>query len=266
MGDVIRILFAGDVVGPVGREAARLFLPALRKQLRLDAVIINGENSADNGMGATPQTAVELLEVADFVTLGDHAFDQESIRPYLDAEPRIIRPLNMDTALPGRGWATFEAGGARIGVVNVMGNVFMRLKTESPYAAVDRGIKALSGDGVRIIVVDMQAEATSEKQIMGWHLAGRATAVLGTHTHTPTADLRILPGGTAYITDVGMTGANDSIIGFSREAFSGLATGERLSAPPPPSDGPPHMDAVLIEADAALGRALSVERIVRDQE
>src|SRR5215469_6026978 len=125
MSDVLRLLFAGDVIGPTGREAARLFLPALRTELRLDAVIINGENSADNGFGATPQTADELLSVADFITLGDHAFDQESIGPYLDAQPHIVRPANMEASRPGRGWATVEVGGVRIGVVNLMGRVFM---------------------------------------------------------------------------------------------------------------------------------------------
>jgi 2',3'-cyclic-nucleotide 2'-phosphodiesterase len=265
---VIRLLFAGDVVGPIGREAARRFLPVLREQLRLDAIIINGENSADNGMGATPETAAGLLRVADFVTLGDHAFDQESIRPYLDSEPRIIRPANMDPALPGRGWATFEAAGTgtRIGVVNLMGKVFMKETPESPYAAAERVVNALLDERVHSVVVDFQAEATSEKQSMGWYLAGRVTAVLGTHTHVPTADARILPGGTAYITDVGMTAGANGVIGFSRKPFATLAAGERLSAPPPPADGPAHLDAVLIEIDALTGRAISIERVEREQE
>jgi metallophosphoesterase (TIGR00282 family) len=265
-GNVLRLLFAGDVVGPMGREAARRFLPALRAQLRLDAVIINGENSADNGMGATPETAAGLLEVADFVTLGDHAFDQERIRSYLDTEQRIIRPANMDPALPGRGWATFEAAGTRIGVVNLMGKVFMKETPESPYAAADQAVKALADEGVRIVIVDFQAEATSEKQAMGWHLDGKVTAVLGTHTHVPTADARILPGGAAYISDVGMTGGADGVIGFSRRPFAALAAGERLSAPPPPADGPAHLDAVLIEIDTVTGRALSIARVERDQD
>jgi 2',3'-cyclic-nucleotide 2'-phosphodiesterase len=267
-GTTIRLLFVGDVVGPIGREAARRFLPALREQLRVDAVIINGENSADSGMGATPESAAGLLQVADFVTLGDHAFDQESIRPYLDSEPRIIRPANMDTALPGRGWATFEAAetGPRIGVVNVMGKLFMKETPESPYSAADRAVKALADEGVRVIVVDFQAEATSEKQAMGWYLAGRATAVLGTHTHVPTADARILPGGTAYISDVGMTGAQDGIIGFGREGFSRLILGDRSAGPPRPADGPPQINAVVIELDPETGHATAFEPVLRTSE
>jgi 2',3'-cyclic-nucleotide 2'-phosphodiesterase len=266
MGEIVRLLFAGDVVGPRGREAAQRFLPALRQQLRLAAVIINGENSADNGFGATPQTAAELLSVADFVTLGDHAFDQQEIRPYLDAQPHIIRPANMDPSLPGRGWATFALDGTRIGVVNVMGKLFMKETPESPYAAVDRAVTALAAEGVRLIVVDMQAEATSEKQAMGWYLAGRVSAVLGTHTHVATADARILPGGTAYISDVGMTGGKDGIIGFSRKPFAVVVEGGRLPAPPPPADGPARLDAVLIEIDVETGHAVAVQRVVKEED
>lgn len=264
MPDTLRILFIGDVVGPTGRAAIRELVPALRRDLRPDAVIANGENSAENGFGATAATAAELLDSVDFLTLGDHAFDQPDIRPYLDQEPRIIRPANLEGDVTGRGWATFEAGGARIGVANLVGQVFMRPQSRSPFLVADEALQALRADGAAVILVDLQAEATSEKQGMGWHLDGRATAVLGTHTHVPTADLRVLPGGAAFISDVGMTGGRDGIIGFAREGFLERFLGTQPQGWPRPAGAPGHLDAVLIVADPATGRALSIERVTRD--
>jgi len=267
----LRLLFVGDVVGPAGRTAARELIPALRRELRLDAVIVNGENSADNGFGATPQTAQELLTVADFLTLGDHAFDQPDLRPFLDAEPRIIRPANFADPAEGRGWGTFTAtNGTQVGVVNLLGSLFMRPKVSPPFAAADEALAALHTQRVAVILVDMQAEATSEKQVMGWYLAGRATAFFGTHTHVPTADLRMLPGsGTAYVSDVGMTGARDGIIGFERESFlHPTRMGERKT-PPKPAEGPLKLDAIYLEVETragpTLGQAIMAQRITRER-
>jgi metallophosphoesterase (TIGR00282 family) len=259
-----RLLFIGDVIGPVGRAALHRLVPDLRRELALDAVIANGENSADNGFGITEEIANGFLSVVDFLTLGDHAFDQAGIGPYLEREPRIIRPANFEEQQPGRGWGSFEAAGLRVGVINLLGKVFMRPRVTSPYAAADQAVSELEAAGAQCIIVDLQAEATSEKQAMGWHLAGRVAAVLGTHTHTPTADLRVLPGGTAYISDVGMTGASDSIIGYSKR-FLQFMQGDRAGGFPGPAEGPAaRLDAVLIEIDRASGRALAAQRIVRE--
>jgi metallophosphoesterase (TIGR00282 family) len=273
MSAVLRLLFIGDVVGPTGRATIARLVPELRHDLRLDAVIVNGENSADEGFGITPSTMGELLQVADFITLGDHAFDRDEIAPVLESEPRIIRPANMGDGRPGCGWGTFDAAGVRIGVVNLMGRVFMQPTPESPFVAADRAVSALRQSGTSIILADLQAEATSEKQAMGWYLDGRVTAVLGTHTHVPTADLRMLPGGTAYVSDVGMTGGRDGIIGFSRDGFGrifGLGGSEGPSdlrkSPPRPADPPARLDAVLIEVDTASGKALRLERVTREWE
>lgn len=263
MENPFRLLFIGDVIGPVGRKAIQALVPGLRRELALDAVIVNGENSADNGFGITAQIAESFLSVADFITLGDHAFDQEEAKALLEREPRIIRPANFEEAQPGRGWGIFEATGTRVGVVNLLGKVLMRPRVTSPYAAADQAISELEAAGANCIIVDIQAEATSEKQAMGWHLAGRVAAVLGTHTHTATADLRILPGGTAYVSDVGMTGASDSIIGYNKR-FLQFMMGDKAGGFPGPAEGPAaRLDAVLIETDRATGRAITAQHIFK---
>ncbi len=266
MPDPFRLLFIGDVIGPTGRVTIRELVPALRRDLRPDIVIANGENSADNGFGATAATAAELLTSVDFLTLGDHAFDQQDIRPFLDEERRIIRPANLDGDVTGRGWATFDAGGLRIGVANLVGQVFMRPKSRNPFQVADEAVAALRAEGATLILVDLQAEATSEKQGMGWHLDGRVTAVVGTHTHVPTADWRVLPGGTAFISDVGMTGGRDGIIGFARDGFLDRFQGKQAQGWPRPAGGAGRLDAVLILADPATGRALSIEPVAREAE
>jgi metallophosphoesterase (TIGR00282 family) len=263
MGDLLRLLFIGDVVGPAGVAVIQSHVPTLRADLHLDAVIANGENSADNGMGVTAETARALLQQVDIVTLGDHTFDQEGIGPYLDQESRIIRPLNFAKPMPGRGYGSFTVSGTPIGIINLLGSLFMRPEVTSPFAAADLAIQELRTAGVDIIAIDMQAEATSEKQGMGWYLAGRSAAVLGTHTHVPTADLRILPGGTAFVADIGMTGARDGILGFGREAFlTFMATGLRQKTRPA-VEGPRGLDAILVEVDVESGQALRAERIYR---
>jgi 2',3'-cyclic-nucleotide 2'-phosphodiesterase len=171
-----RLLFIGDVVGEAGCAAVRALVPTLRRELELDVVVANGENSAPGGRGVTAKSGSALLSVVDFLTLGNHAFDAE--KEYVDREPRVIRPANLGGDLPGRGWGTFEVGGVRVGVANVQGRVFMREIPRSPFEAGDEAVAALEAFGTDLILVDVHAEATSEKQAMGYHLAGRTQAVV----------------------------------------------------------------------------------------
>jgi 2',3'-cyclic-nucleotide 2'-phosphodiesterase len=258
-----RLLFIGDVMGEVGCAAVQALVPALRLELELDAVVANAENSAPSGRGITPDSGLALLSVADFLTLGNHAFDTEGVEEFLDREPRLIRPANADESLPGRGWGTFQANGLCVGVANVQGRVFMRQNLCSPFEAADQAIAGLRALGADLILIDMHAEATSEKQAIGYHLEGRLQALVGTHTHVPTADAQILPGGTAYVTDVGMTGAKESVIGFDREAFLGLFLGKKLPGLGV-SKGSATLNAVLIEVDAESHQATGIERVYRD--
>lgn len=256
-----RLLFVGDVVGEAGIEAVVGIVPGLREGLGLDAVVVNGENSAPGGRGITEDGSDALLSVADFLTLGNHAFDADG--RFLEREPRVARPANLKPGLPGRGWGLFEAGGVRVGVVNVMGRVFLNEGLESPFEAADRAVAELEDEGAGLILVDVHAEATSEKQAMGYHLDGRAQVVVGTHTHVPTADDRVLPGGTAYATDVGMTGREGSIIGFDRGDFMALFLGRprRIGIS---TEGPVTFRAVVVDLDVEHGRAVGIERLTRE--
>jgi 2',3'-cyclic-nucleotide 2'-phosphodiesterase len=260
-----RLLFIGDVVGEGGVEAVRTLTPRLREELSLDAVVVNGENSA-GGRGIDREAAAALLEQAELVTLGDHAYDKSEARDLLKEEPRVLRPANFAPDSPGAGWGVFEAGARgserRIGVVNLQGRVFMQEVPGSPFEVADRALEALAGEGAEIVVVDFHAEATAEKQGLGYHLEGRAQAVIGTHTHVPTADEKVLPGGTAYLSDVGMVGATEGIIGLSREAFMGLLLREE-SQEGGPHEGPVELDAALVEFDG-YGRAVSIQRVRRE--
>jgi hypothetical protein len=259
---LFRLLFIGDVVGEAGCDAVRALVPAMRWELALDAVIVNAENSAPSGRGITPDSGSKLLSVADFLTLGNHAFDAQGSERFLDREPRVIRPANLADSLPGQGWGTFKANGLCVGVANVQGRVFMKQNLHSPFGAADRAAANLRTSGADLILIDMHAEATSEKQAMGYHLDGKLQVVVGTHTHVPTADARILPGGTAYVSDVGMTGAKESIIGFDKEDFMGLFL-DKGTARIGVSKGPAILNAVVIEIDAAGSRAKSIERLYR---
>ncbi len=258
---MFRLLFIGDVVGEAGCAAVRALVPTLRRELELSAVVANGENSAPEGRGITPQSGSALLSVVDFLTLGDHAFDAEGEEEYLDREPRVVRPANLDEDLPGRGWGTFEAGGVRVGVANVQGRLFMQEVSRSPFEAADQAVADLEASGADLVLVDMHAEATSEKQAMGYHLAGRAQAVVGTHTHVPTADARILSGGTAYVTDAGMTGGTESIIGFNKEDFLEFFLGRGSGVGV--SEGPASLSAVVIEVEVENRQAISIEHMHR---
>ena len=239
-------------------------MPGLREELGLDAVVANAENSAPGGRGITPKSGAALLTVADFLTLGNHAYDAEGHEEFLRTEERVVRPANFDGASPGRGWGLFEAGGVRVGVTNVLGRVFIERTRTSAFEAADRTVAGLEEAGADLVVVDSHAEATAEKQALGHHLAGRAQAVLGTHTHVPTADLSILAGGTAYATDVGMTGCEDSIIGFDRENFLKLFLGGLRDGISVATRGPVVLNAVVVDIDLEGRRAVGIEPVRRE--
>jgi metallophosphoesterase (TIGR00282 family) len=255
----MRILFIGDVFGRTGRDLVREGLPVLAARYAIDAVIANVENAA-SGAGITRETGEALLKAGiDVMTTGNHVWDKREALTYIGVEPRLLRPLNMSPSAPGRGaFVTRLADGRPLGVINAMGRVFMP-PVDNPFEAVAAAVDRLSRES-RVIVVDMHAEATAEKIAMGWHLDGRAAALVGTHTHVQTADARILPGGTAYITDVGMTGPHDSIIGMERaEVLARFVTG--LPARMEPADANPRLQAVLIDADDRTGLAREIIRL-----
>jgi metallophosphoesterase (TIGR00282 family) len=254
----ITILFVGDVVGGIGRRTLRTLLPELRERNDVDFVIVNGENTA-GGVGITPRIADALFaEGVDVITLGNHTYRRREIYPYLDAHPNIVRPVNFLRSQPGHGICVVERDGVRLGVINVSGNLFMRAGHPA-FTETDAAVHSLRGK-VDHLVVDMHAEATSEKVGMGWHLDGRATAVVGTHTHVPTADARVLPGGTAYITDVGMTGPRGGVIGVNRDqALRAMITQMPVSFETATED--PWLMGVLITASQPM-RADSIEPLL----
>ncbi len=250
------------MVGPAGCAAVLDLVPLLRRELGLDAVVANAENSAPAGRGVTRESGSALLSVVDFLTLGNHAFDAEGYRDFLEEEDRVVRPANFGEKDPGRGWGLFQAGGVSVGVANVLGRVFVERTRVSPFEAADRAVAGLEARGADLVLVDSHAEATSEKQALGSHLDGRAQAVLGTHTHVPTADLEVLSGGTAYVTDVGMTGCKESIIGFEREDFLTLFLGEWRGISVA-TRGPVAFNAALVEFDLEAGRATGIKAVRR---
>jgi 2',3'-cyclic-nucleotide 2'-phosphodiesterase len=217
----MRVLFIGDVVGGAGRRGLEAAMPQLEERHRPDLVIVNGENSA-GGIGITEKTAKALFEAgADVITSGNHVYRHREVYEYLDSSDRVIRPANYPHANPGRGFTVVEADGMRVGVINISGAVGLRV-ARSPFHEIDAIIDKIEAD---CMVVDFHAEVTSEKVAMGWHLDGRVAAVFGTHTHVPTADARVLPKGTAFISDVGMTGSRTSVLGVKPEqALESLIT------------------------------------------
>lgn len=261
MSGSFRLLFIGDVVGEGGVEAVSALTPKLREELELDAVIANGEN-ASAGRGINRKSCEALLEHADFLTLGDHAFDDEEARELLEEERRVVRPANFNRESPGAGRGMFEAGGRRIGVVNLQGRVFMQEVAGSPFDAADLALSDLREAGAECVFVDFHAEATAEKQALGYYLEGRALAVIGTHTHIQTADEKVLPGGTAYLTDAGMVGGMGGIIGFDREDFLGSIL-EGGSPKGGVQEGPVEFCAALVELDEQ-GRAVETRRVRRE--
>jgi metallophosphoesterase (TIGR00282 family) len=255
----MRILFVGDVVGRSGRTIVYERLPGLIRDWKLDLVVVNGENAA-GGFGITETIYRELIEAgADAITLGNHAWDQKEALVFIERAERLIRPINYPAGTPGRGAAMIEAkNGARALVVNAMGRIFMDA-LDDPFAAVDRELTAcVLGSGADAIVVDIHGEATSEKQSMGFFCDGRASLVVGTHTHVPTGDYRILPGGTAFLSDVGMTGDYDSVIGMNKDEPLTRFLRKIPSARFEPASGPATLCAVAVETEAATGLAAHV--------
>jgi hypothetical protein len=253
----MRLLFIGDVVGKPGRRAILDHLPGLRRRFALDCVVVNGENAA-GGFGITEDIYNDLVDAgADAVTLGNHAFDQREALVFIERCPRLIRPANLPPGTPGRGAALVEtADGRRVLVCNLLGRLYMDA-VDDPFRAADREVDACPlGQACDAIVIDMHAEATSEKQAMGYHLDGRVSLVVGTHTHAPTADHRILPDGTAYMSDAGMTGAYESILGMDRgeplRRWIRKTPGSRLEV----AEGAATLSGLAVETDDATGRAL----------
>jgi metallophosphoesterase (TIGR00282 family) len=251
MNKAVSILFVGDIVGGIGRRTVLKLLPELRERLKPDFVVVNGENAA-GGLGITPKIADDLFAAGiDVITLGNHTYRHREIYPYLDRHEQIIRPANFLRSQPGHGWCVVSKDGVRLGVVSLSGNLFMNAGRPA-FSEADAALHALKGK-VDQILVDMHAEATSEKVGMGWYLDGRVTAVAGTHTHIPTADARILPGGTAYITDVGM-------IGVKREqALESMVT--RMPVKFETSTEDPWLNGVLIRAGEQM-RASAIEQVL----
>lgn len=259
----MKILFLGDVMGRAGRGAISEHLPVMRREWGLDFVVVNGEN-ATNGAGLSEPHAQVLFDAgADVVTLGDHAFDQKDMLTYCERETRVIRPLNFAKDAPGRGARVFEDGrGRRVLVAQVLGNVFMKRAFDDPFGYIERALKPFPlGGPVQAVLVDVHCEATSEKMAMGHFLDGRASLVVGTHTHVPTGDAMILPGGTAYLTDAGMCGDYRSVIGMEKgEPLRRFVTG-MVKGRFQPANTEATLSGVYVETDDATGRALRIEMV-----
>ncbi len=255
----VNILFIGDIVGRPGRTCVKELLPALRRRETVDFVIANGENAA-GGLGITPKLIEELVEFGvDAITLGNHTWKQKELAGELDNFPQVVRPANYPEGVPGRGSALIERGdGPEVGIVNLVGRVYLD-PSECPFVRACKELDELRKH-TRILIVDFHAEATSEKIAMGWHLDGRCSAVIGTHTHVQTADERVLPEGTAYITDAGMTGPVDSVLGVDRgpvidRFLTGMPHELRVAK------GYAMLCGVIVDIDEHSGRAKDIERV-----
>ena len=258
----MKVLYLGDIVGRTGREAVYRHLPDLRERLKPDFCVVNGENAAA-GFGITPKICEELFEVGtDVIVTGNHVFDNRDIMSHFQRENRLLRPANYPDGAPGRGIGIYDVpGGRRIAVAQVMGRIFMDAM-DCPFRTVDRVIEPYPlGRTVNFTLVDIHAEATSEKMAMGHHLDGRATMVVGTHTHAPTADHQILPGGTAYMSDLGMCGDYDSVIGMQKQEpirrFIHKTPGQRFG----PAEGEGTVCGVWVESDDKTGLATRIEPV-----
>jgi 2',3'-cyclic-nucleotide 2'-phosphodiesterase len=260
VADEFRILFVADVVGSPGRDAVKAILPELKKELRPHLTILNGENSA-GGFGLTAKLVAELKSAgADVITTGNHVFAQKDFLPELPHLERVLRPANYPPKAPGKGSCLVDIDGHDVLVMNLMGRIFVEA-LDDPFRAADAILAA--HPNVKIVFCDMHAEATSEKTAMGWYLDGRVSAVVGTHTHVPTADARVLPQGTAYVTDVGMVGPRDGCIGMDKDVvlqrfLTGVPTRFIVAS------GPVTFNSVLVTINGSTGRATSIQRIDRE--
>lgn len=256
----MNLLFIGDVVGQPGRRVIADQLPGLRQRFKLDLVVANAENIAD-GAGITKKTANELFAAGvDVLSNGNHAWDKKEALEYIVTEPRLLRPYNYPESTPGAGWLVVTtAAGHKVGILNLMGNVFMYPPLACPFAAADKALAAKPGD-IKMVLVDLHAEVTSEKTAMGWYLDGRVSAVVGTHTHVPTADERVLPRGTGYITDAGMTGCYDSVIGMdTQKSLKRLV--QKLPERFEVAEGPGTLCGVVLDINEHTGLCRAITRL-----
>jgi metallophosphoesterase (TIGR00282 family) len=261
----MKLLFIGDIVGRPGRDLVRRHLKALAASLEADLVIANGENAA-GGAGITRENMYEMFTAGvEVITSGNHVWDKRETLEFIGAEPRLLRPANYPDGSPGAGsFVALSKSGVRVGVVNVMGRVFLHA-IDDPFRVADREIARVKDDGAQIVFVDVHAETTSEKMALGWYLDGRVSAVVGTHTHVQTADARILPGGTAYLSDAGMTGPHDGVIGMDREAvIARFITGRPTRFEP--ASGDPRLHGVTVTADPLTGKATAIELVALTEE
>jgi len=257
----MKMLFIGDVVGKSGRRALRRFLPELQDETEADLTVVNAENAA-GGFGVTAGVLEELLEQSeiDVLTSGNHIWDKREALDLIQDEPRLLRPHNYPEGTPGSGWTVATASnGVRVGVLNIMGTVFMHPTLDCPFSCANDAIERKPSD-VEVVLVDFHAEATSEKVAMGWYLDGRVSAVVGTHTHVPTADERVLPQGTAHISDVGMTGCYNSVIGMETAGVLKRFV-ERVPERFEVASGPASVCGVIIDIDETTGKSRRIARV-----
>lgn len=258
---MLKVLFLGDVVGEPGRRAVIEALPGLKEEHSIDFIVVNGENAA-NGRGITPKISIDLLRAGvAVITSGDHIWDQKEIVAYLPTEPRLLRPINYPAETPGAGSIVLETDTCKIGVINVQGRTFMQPPLENPFLAVEAEVQRMR-EKTPVILVDVHAETTSEKIAMGRFLDGKVSAVVGTHTHTQTADEQVFPGGTAFLSDAGMCGPSESCLG--REIgpiIERFLTGRPVLYPV--AKGPVKLHGVIIHIDESTGRALAIERLAK---
>jgi len=256
---MLKILFLGDIVGEPGRKAVIETVPLLKKERDIDFVVVNGENAA-NGRGITPKITIDLLRAGiSVITTGDHIWDQKEIVAHIDTEPRLLRPINYPDKTPGQGSIVLETAKGKIGVINVQGRTFMLPILENPFRIIDEAVAKMREE-TNVIFVDVHAETTSEKIAMGRFLDGKVSAVVGTHTHTQTADERVFPGGTAFLCDAGMCGPSESVLGREIEPIVARFI-TNLPVNFPVAKGPVRLQGALIEIDENTGKALSIERI-----
>lgn len=256
---MLKILFLGDIIGEPGRRAVAEAVPVWKKERGVDFVVVNGENAA-GGRGITPKITIDLLRAGvAVITTGDHVWDQKELVHFIPTEPRLLRPINYPPDTPGAGCIVLDTPKGKVGVINVQGRTFMQPPLENPFRAMDEAVQKMRGE-TAVIFVDVHAETTSEKIALGRHLDGRVSAVVGTHTHTQTADERVFPGGTAFLCDAGMCGPTESVLGREIEPIIRRFV-SNLPANFPVAKGPVQLSGALIEVDETTGRALKIERV-----
>lgn len=261
MKKTVRVLMLGDVVGNTGRAMLQKHLKSIKEQYKIDAAIVNGENSNNNGRGITARIAKSFKHNGiDVVTTGNHIWDQRDIYEYLQNHDDVIRPANFPSECPGKGVTTFNCNGIEIAVVNLQGRVFMRESLDCPFKTIDSLLTYLKHK-TSIILVDFHAETTAEKLAFGYYLDGKVSCVVGTHTHVPTADERVLPNGTAYVTDLGMGGSLHSLIGFKKDAIIEKFKKQMPTRFMVETEGPMVMTGIWVEIDTQTGKALQIERV-----